>query len=176
MSYRATIDFGDGEHDLFSIDFEISMQLNSNNRPIGIPRPSIISLSMYIHNSNNVTESIYDWCRLRQRKNGNIIYHRPDNDATLKTLHFQEAYCISYREIMAIVAPQQSIVDGIVPSPMRLNFRLSAQAISMYGGEQPQGIFSDWTELTDDSAPGSSSSSSSSSSSQSGEVTTFDAS
>lgn len=119
MAQRATLIIEDNEYLLINFTMEISRDYDHRGRPATMPRVGMFHMEL---------ESVGDhffaaWSMFSATtKNGQIKLYRRDEDATLKTYDFEDAYIMSFRECYnAVSSTSMSIVITIYANVVELN-------------------------------------------------------
>jgi hypothetical protein len=120
MSLLARLSFDDSNYyNVLEAEFEISQPLSRRNLPIGTTQIGLIQL--VVESSNN--QELYEWgANASLTKNGKLIFISRDYSDTLKTLEFQDAFCVHYKEIYK--------ADGGIP--MKTILTISAHILGMH--------------------------------------------
>ncbi len=117
MSFLAKLSLGSTEYNVLNADYEISMPVDANSRPNGNASAGTLNLTLESNNKNDIVE----WTSNRQKKNGQITFYRRDSQSSLKTVSFNDGYCISMHETF----------DANSADPMRVRIRISAGEIKI---------------------------------------------
>jgi hypothetical protein len=117
MSFLAKLSLGSTEYNVLTADYEISMPVDANSRPNGSPTAGTLNLTLESNSKNDIVE----WTSNRQKKNGQITFYRRDSQSSLKTVAFNDGYCISMRETF----------DANSADPMRVTIRISAGEVKI---------------------------------------------
>ncbi len=125
MSFQARLVLGNNEYNVLDCEFDISQPTGRHNLPNHHTEVGLISLVVESSSRNE----LWEWGMSNaMKKSGSIVFYRRDAVSSLKTLEFQHAFCIRYKEIFN---SQGSI-------PMRIYLTLSPFLIAMQGLEITQ--------------------------------------
>lgn len=118
MSFSATLEFGSDKYVILDVDYEFSQSLDPHNMPNCKPKGGIMNLSVESSKKNDLLE----WMLAPDmKKTGTITFSKRDSEAILKTIQFDDAYCVRYRERFSSTSN----------SPMILSLTISAGHISI---------------------------------------------
>jgi len=138
MSFQARLVLGDNSYNILDADFEVSQQMGRHNLPNRNPDIGLIHL---VIESSNASE-LFEWAMSSSvTKNGSIVFYRRDSISPLKTLEFERAFCVGYKE--------RFNAEGDMP--MKNYLTLSPYSITMQGVNRVQ----DWAGFESSSSGGS---------------------
>lgn len=125
MSFIAKLILGDNNYNVLRADFGISQPMGAHNLPTrGV---EIELINMVIESSSR--SELWEWGMLNSMsKNGSIVFYRRDAVSPLKTLEFENAFCVKYKEFFE--------ADGDMP--MKIHITLSPYLIRMQNAERLQ--------------------------------------
>ncbi len=118
MSFLAKLVIGSSEFVVLRTDYEISQPVDQQNKPNGKPRGGIISVTVESSNKNDLAEWMVS---PTMKKSGQITFYRRDANSSMKTLAFNDGYCIGYQESF----------DSNSPDAMSIRLRISAGEIKI---------------------------------------------
>jgi Hemolysin coregulated protein Hcp (TssD) len=123
MAFLAKISIdGNEEINVLNCDFRFTQATDATGKPTSIPQGGFISL---VVESTRETE-IFDWMiSPASTKHGVITFYRRDMFSKLKTLSFNDAYCVDYHESF----------DHKGEHPMQISFTLSAKKLTLNDSE-----------------------------------------
>ncbi len=123
MAFLAKLSIDGGtEINVLNCSFRFSQSTDATGKPSSIPQGGYVSI---IVESTKDTE-IYDWMiSPTSLKNGAITFYRRDMFSKLKTLDFNEAYCVEYHESF----------DHKGEHPMQISFTISAKKLKLNDSE-----------------------------------------
>jgi hypothetical protein len=124
--------------------------MDRSNRPNGAPRGGLIEMMVETANENELVEWAF---KHDLKKNGKIIFYRRDANSQMRTVTFNDAYCVYFKEIFT--------ADG--KNPMVTRITISARQLTIAN----QSITNAWAGMN--------SSGGSSSGASQGEISSFNA-
>ena len=106
LQAKLVLDGRPTKYDVRDLDYELSKPYNNSNKPSGYPEGGIISFTILSPIKTNF--EFHDWL-LDVKKKGNSLIHQQKNgdfylpithgtEQTIKTLHFEMAYCVRLSE------------------------------------------------------------------------------
>ncbi|HTN45476.1 MAG TPA: type VI secretion system tube protein TssD [Flavipsychrobacter sp.] len=119
MSFQARLVLGSNEYNVLECDFDVHQPVGRHNLPNHHTEVGLINLVVESGSSNE----LLDWGLSTMTKNGSVVFYRRDAVAPLKTLEFEQAFCIKYRELFNH--------EGSIP--MRIQMTISPFVIRMQG-------------------------------------------
>lgn len=121
MSFKAKFKAAGKEMNVLTCGYALHQEVDATGRPSSITRGGKINLTIESTGENDM----FEWmCNNFERKDGSIVFTKPDSEATMKELKFKEGYLIDYDE-------QFNATDT---NPMTITFTISAKEISMGNG------------------------------------------
>ena len=149
MSFLAKLVLGSTEFNILTVEYEFSQMMDHNNRPNGAPKGGLVQC--IIETSNNY--EVLEWMiKPNMLKSGSIVFFRRDANSPMKTIKFNDAFCVYLKEYFN--------ADGKVPMTTKLT--LSARELKV---SNKLGISNPW--------PGMKSADSDSSSSSNEQIVSF---
>jgi hypothetical protein len=120
MAFLAKLKIGESSYNVISADYEVLQPIDDRTH---MPNANVKLgfINIIIESSTKV--EFLEWATKRMRKSGKIIFYKKDNNATMKSLDFKDAYCVHYKEIFE--------ADGAVP--MRTILKITAREIESMG-------------------------------------------
>src|SRR5687768_16547317 len=118
MSFLAKLVLGSGEYNILTVDYDISQVIDHNHRPNGLPKGGLIEVMVESSNNNELLEWMI---RPDMIKNGKLVFYRRDANSPMKTVNFNDAFCIYPKEIFT--------ADG--QNPMVTRMTISAREIKI---------------------------------------------
>lgn len=132
MSFLAKLSFdGTNYYNVLEAEFEVTQQVGRSNLPNRTPEIGLIHLVV----ESSTGGELFEWGLAGTlTKNGSLTFISRDYSDTLKTLEFDNAFCIGYKETFRS--------DGSLP--MKTSLTISPHRIRMHGIElcNPWGGFS----------------------------------
>lgn len=122
MAFRAKLNFEGKEYDVLDCNYSFRRDIDLKGRP---------SSNVYGGNIYVTVESTDDTKILAQMENqfkphgGTVTFNKGDEEAKLKELKWENGYTIKYEEELDVVGRE----------PMKINFVVSAEKISVEGAE-----------------------------------------
>lgn len=127
MPFKATLDVDGNTYRVLQCSYLVDRDVDQFGKPASDVRGGKIDLE--IESSGETT--FFEWAVSKfTRKNGSVTFVKPDEDAELKVLEFEDAYMVSYKESFGSMGE-----TGMVES-----FTVSAKKIMMGGAE----LENDW--------------------------------
>ncbi len=84
------------DREVISVNYQFNQQIDVEGQPTGTTRGGILTIKVKSTDSGNT--DLLDWvCDSYLAKNGTITWPRRDG-STMKTLAFNDAYCVGYEE------------------------------------------------------------------------------
>ena len=122
MSFKSKLKVGGKELNILNASYDLHQEVDASGRPSSVTRGGTINLTV----ESTGDSFFFEWMTNNfERKDGSIQYVKRDTDAKLKELNFKEGYLIKYKESF----------DATGTNPLVETFTISAQEISMGGGE-----------------------------------------
>jgi hypothetical protein len=119
MAFLAKLKIGENSYNVISADYEVIQPIDHRNMPNANVKLGFINI--VIESSSKV--EFFEWATQRRIKNGKIIFYKKDNDATMKSLDFIDAFCVHFKEVFE--------ADGAIP--MRTILKIVAREIECMG-------------------------------------------
>jgi len=81
-------------------NFEFNQPYDNDNQPAGIPRGGALYVKVDAFSQEENMQLLHWMLSHDMKKNGKITVYKPSNpDVVLKTIEFEEAYCVYYKEV-----------------------------------------------------------------------------
>jgi hypothetical protein len=113
MSFLAKLEIGSTEYNVLNVDYEISQPIDHQNKPSGKPKGGIINLTIESNQKNDIIEWMVS---PTMKKSGKVTFYRRDANSSMRTLSFNDGFCVNYKEIF----------DASGSNPMKLQIKVSA--------------------------------------------------
>ncbi|MBN2484901.1 MAG: hypothetical protein JXB34_02900 [Bacteroidales bacterium] len=95
MAFHATLEIDNKTYDMLNWNMQVSQHIDSTGRPIANPEGGLITVTLKSTESNE----LFEWATSADMtKSGRMVFQRYDNDGSLKTYVFKNAYCIDFFE------------------------------------------------------------------------------
>jgi hypothetical protein len=121
MSFKVKFKAGGKEYNVLEASYQLKQETDATGRPSSISRGGKITVTVEATGETDLYEwMINSW----ERKDGELMWVKRDNNATLKTLSYKEAYMVEFRETF----------DHQDKTPATITFTLSAKELSAGGG------------------------------------------
>lgn len=122
MSFLAKLEIEGKAMNVLEFDFKIIQDVDKSGKPSSDPGGTKVRLLV----ESTKDTLLFDWMISQiQTKNGKVTFFRRDATSKMREMQFNEAYCISYKEIF--------LADSNVP--MQIEFEISAKEIIMNGSK-----------------------------------------
>lgn len=116
-SFRTELTVDGNTYPVRHLWLEITQTIDAVGRPSSATRGGKIRLEMDVVDDDTLSEWMADPHKLLS---GNIRYYRTDEDATLKELQFEDAYCVEYIERFDGTSSGQPMITTITISAQQL--------------------------------------------------------
>jgi hypothetical protein len=121
MSFKAKFKVAGKEFTALNVTYGLFQETDATGRPSTVTRGGKIDV---VVEGTNSTE-LFEWMTNSfERKDGSIVFHKRDSDATLKELKFTEGYLVKHKENF----------DSTGENPLTETFTISARKIEMGSG------------------------------------------
>lgn len=121
MSFKAKFKVAGKEFTALNVSYGLFQETDATGRPSTVTRGGKIDV---VVEGTNSTE-LFEWMTNSfERKDGSIVFHKRDSDATLKELKFTEGYLVKHKENF----------DSTGENPLTETFTISARKIEMGSG------------------------------------------
>ncbi len=95
MSFKATLKVEGGEFDVLSCNFSFGQATDEKGKPAS----NVKGGSIFVQIVTSDDTSLLGWMVDPYKKtSGSIVFNKTDEDATLKEIKFEDAYCVGYSE------------------------------------------------------------------------------
>ncbi len=95
MSFKATLKVEGGEFDVLSCNFSFGQATDEKGKPAS----NVQGGSIFVQIVTSDDTSLLGWMIDPYKKtSGSIVFNKTDEDATLKEVKFEDAYCVGYSE------------------------------------------------------------------------------
>ena len=123
MSFKSTISIDGGDElNLLHCDYALRRDTDATGRPSSILYGGTIQCEVEATEDNGLLEWM---CDPHKTKGGKITFYKRGDNASLKTLEFEEAYVVQFSES----------IDTVGSNPMSTHFVISAKKIKMGSAE-----------------------------------------
>src|ERR1700759_2236588 len=97
MSFSAKLQLNgsDDDYNVLKMNYHIDQAFTPRHRPNGSPTNSVLDITIETSRNSNITEWMLS---PTSAKTGKIIFYRRDVGAAMKTIDFEEAYCVHLEE------------------------------------------------------------------------------
>jgi hypothetical protein len=121
MAFKATLSVDGGDEiRLLHVSYALNRSVDATGRPSSEVRGGTITLEIESTDDTSILEWMMgSWTQ----KSGVIKFFKKAEEAKMKELKFENAYCIQYAES----------IDAVGDNPMTINFTISAEKISVGG-------------------------------------------
>lgn len=118
MSFKANLEVGNNTYRVLSVRYRLNRDIDQ----FGKPASDVFGGTVRMEIESSGDTSFIEWMvSSKTRKNGKIIFEKTDEDAELKTLEFEDAYLVDYKESFGFQGS-----TGMVE-----NFKISAKKITI---------------------------------------------
>ena len=119
MSFLAKLVLGSSEFNIISIDYDIIQPVDQQGKPNGRPKGGMINVIIESSNKNDLAEWMIS---PTMKKSGQITFFKRDANSSMKTMSFNDAYCVYYKEkFNAVTEHQMTIEIKISDGELKLN-------------------------------------------------------
>ncbi len=120
MSFNATLKVEGGEYDVLSCNFSFGQATDDK----GAPASGVKGGSIFVQITTSDDTALLGWMIDPHKKtSGSIVFKKVDEDATLKEVKFEDAYCVGYSESF----------NSTSASAMTVSINISARKIDISG-------------------------------------------
>jgi hypothetical protein len=121
MSFKTKLKVAGKEYNVLNVSYGLFQETDATGRPSTITRGGKIDIVV----EGTEATDFFEWMTNSfERKDGSLVFHKRDSDATLKELKFTEAYLVKHREKF----------DSVGENPLTESFTVSARKIEMGSG------------------------------------------
>ena len=124
MSFLAKLIIDDQEFNVLECSFEVNQQVSSSGIPTSIP---LLGNIVVLLDSRSGTD-FYAWSIGSAVKSGEIVFFKDETEARDRTLIFEDAFCIGYKETFS----------SSTTNPMKTRLIISAFRVSVDDTEYEQ--------------------------------------
>ncbi|PID68913.1 MAG: hypothetical protein CR968_00420 [Flavobacteriia bacterium] len=118
MSFLSQMIIEDDTMNVLSCSFSFQQGADSTGKPSQRPKGGQITV---VIESTNKTDFLEWMISPNMTKDGEIIFYKRDNMASLKTIKFKEAYCLNYDEDF----------DAVNDNPLKTRIVISAKEVTV---------------------------------------------
>jgi hypothetical protein len=123
MSFAAKLQLNgsDDDYNVLKMSYSIDQAFTARHRPNGSPTNSTLNITIETSRNSNITEWMLS---PTSSKTGKIIFYRRDVGAAMKTIDFEEAYCVHLEETFDSTddSPMQTTIHiAVAPENLSLN-------------------------------------------------------
>lgn len=132
MAFKGTLQLGQGKdekYNLLRFSYSLNQRINSENgRPVSIAKGGVLHLTVETSNNTKLLEWMLD---PSMTKSGTIqIDDRAIDGKSMRTIEFDDAYCVNYNEVFNAVN-SQPMISELVLSARRLNFSAGSTSLML---------------------------------------------
>ncbi|MFD2934192.1 type VI secretion system tube protein TssD [Spirosoma flavum] len=117
MSFRAELSVDGNTYPIRQLWLEISQTIDAVGRPSSTTQGGKIKLEMDVTEDDTLSEWMAD---PHKTLGGSVRYYRTDEDATLKEIKFEDAFCVDYVERFDGTQSAQPMTTTITISAQKL--------------------------------------------------------
>ncbi len=118
MSFKSILSVGGMSIDTNFVHLDINQNVDERGRPASLAHGGKITVEFDTPSDSDV---ISDWmCNPVKTMGGSITYKKIDQDSTMKTISFENAYCIEYHERFDGTMSASNMVTMITISPEKI--------------------------------------------------------
>ncbi|WP_018620714.1 type VI secretion system tube protein TssD [Spirosoma luteum] len=117
MSFRTELSVDGNTYPIRQVSLEISQTIDAVGRPSSATQGGKIRLEIDVADDDTLSEWMAD---PHKTLGGSIRYYRTDEDATLKELKFEDAFCVDYIERFDGTQSGQPMTTAITISAQKL--------------------------------------------------------
>lgn len=130
MSFKALFKVAGKEYRVMSCAYDLKQLVSATGRPTSTVHGGNINVSV----ESTKDTFLFEWmCNSYEKKDGSVVFLKPDSDATMKELKFKEAYLTNFQEVYS----------ADTNYPMKIEFTISAKELSMGDGD----FKNEWPEV-----------------------------
>jgi Hemolysin coregulated protein Hcp (TssD) len=119
MSFKAVLKIAGHSIDIDYLDLDINQAVDARSRPASLARGGIMTVEFDTPSDNDM---ITDWMANPVKQlDGSIIFKNQNQDSTMKTINFYNAYCINFMERFDGTMDSSNMKTTITISPERIN-------------------------------------------------------
>lgn len=119
MSFKAVLKIAGQSIDIDYLDLDINQAVDARSRPASLARGGIMTVEFDTPSDNDM---ITDWMANPVKQlDGSIIFKNQNQDSTMKTINFYNAYCINFIERFDGTMASSNMKTTITISPERIN-------------------------------------------------------
>lgn len=123
MSFSAKLQLNgsDDDYNVLKMSYSIDQAFTPRQRPNGSPTNSVLNITIETSRNAHITEWMLS---PTSSKTGKIIFYRRDVGAAMKTIDFEEAYCVHLEETFDATddSPMQTTIHiAVAPENLCLN-------------------------------------------------------
>jgi hypothetical protein len=120
MSFLAKLKIDNETYNVLSADYEINQRIDEKRMPIGQPITGLINVMV----ESSTKSNLLSWATMKSvSKDGEIVFMKKDNNASMKTLKFIDGFCVRFREFFE--------AEGSIP--MRISLSIAARKLEVSG-------------------------------------------
>ena len=120
MAFRTKLEFEGTEYDVLQCDYSFQRDVDMKGRPSSNVYGGVINLEV---ESTEDTLIVAQMVNQFKPNKGTVTFYKGDEESKMKELKWENGYVISYTEALDIVGRE----------PMKINFTISAEKISLDG-------------------------------------------
>ena len=123
MSFSAKMQLNgsDDDYNVLKMNYHVDQAFDSRHRPNGSPTNGLLEVTIETSRNSHITEWMLS---PTSSKTGKIIFYRRDVGAAMKTIDFEEAYCVHLEETFDATDdnPMQTTIHiAVAPENLCLN-------------------------------------------------------
>jgi hypothetical protein len=114
MSFKAVLELDGQKFNIMEMNISFNQRIDQTGKPVANPEGGMINLSI----ETSVSTSVFlNWMILPDaKKSGVIKFTKRDDEGSLKTIEFSDAFCVNYNEVFTSVGKTPMITHITITS------------------------------------------------------------